>query len=473
MAEKAKEHRHELGREPAPSPVAPLDRPREAADDDRAWAGRLATAQFAEGVGAASRLTSRDYPPDGSAMAPPVLAPPADAGTTVKPGDADQQRELFDTVYAEVYERLDADPDSDLSKMIEAKLHKAAGFNLSRDAEKVEYERKVTAARHAARAAAGKKATPEAVDAAMQAEEEKVEVPGKDLDTALVDIEATRLAGIARKRVKAFAGIEKAVVALDVEEKKLLAGRKEPADAHLGEATMLIRGEHRERFEAKLLGELPMLRMRAAELAWEEARFGAARLFGMDTKGATKAGDAGELMKIPDRLRADRHKIAGMTQKEAIEKNLDWRPIDARVLHFLDELKKEGATFNVGTYGKGEETKVGTDHGPFAVDVYLPRKAPGHEFYYHDAAVAFFLKVDDVARRLGCEWFAVYNDFDVAKDVAMGLPKTDPDAKDDEGPGKGHIRFGFKHGPDPMKLHIHLDIRPGKDSPLASRPGAQ
>jgi hypothetical protein len=123
---------------------------------------------------------------------------------------------------------------------------------------------------------------------------------------------------------------------------------------------------------------------------------------------------------------------------------------------FLDQVADQFSAFTRDTYeGHGARRFKGAG---FSVDIRLPgSQIDERGFYAHDDAVAFFLAVDAVAARVNAQWLGLYNDYDVALEVSTkatrglvhftGQPNVE---------GKAALNY---HGPGPLKLHIHLDVR--------------
>ena len=95
-----------------------------------------------------------------------------------------------------------------------------------------------------------------------------------------------------------------------------------------------------------------------------------------------------------------------------------------------------------------------------SLDLWLG-KTDERGFYLHDDALRLFRAVDAAARDVGARWRALYNDFTAADAINREL-------------GRRHVLFmgtvrrnkakkvvGLNwHGPDPLILHVHLDITP-------------
>ena len=111
--------------------------------------------------------------------------------------------------------------------------------------------------------------------------------------------------------------------------------------------------------------------------------------------------------------------------------------------------------------------------GKYSFDVFLDSfvKIRPDGFYEHEPTVEFFLAVERASVETNIGWLALYNDFDVAKQVnehiggfrvafaGGGSPKDAPEAK------LGSIH----HGPAPFILHIHFNIMVGQRAALLLR----
>jgi hypothetical protein len=104
----------------------------------------------------------------------------------------------------------------------------------------------------------------------------------------------------------------------------------------------------------------------------------------------------------------------------------------------------------------------------YSVDLTLTGKSyrlDERGFYEHRAAVAFLKTLADVAKNSGVTWWRVlYDDFAVAEEVNRytGFRNVTNTA---------NVAHGLNwHGPDPMKLHFHLDIAPATSFPREDLP---
>jgi hypothetical protein len=83
-------------------------------------------------------------------------------------------------------------------------------------------------------------------------------------------------------------------------------------------------------------------------------------------------------------------------------------------------------------------------------------------FYEHDAAVKFFLAMEQAGQETGIAWTAYYNDFSVAKEVNEHIGWRRIGFSGGGGPANARPdeEGSFHHGPAPYILHIHVNIMP-------------
>jgi hypothetical protein len=148
-----------------------------------------------------------------------------------------------------------------------------------------------------------------------------------------------------------------------------------------------------------------------------------------------------DLMQIPEELKSDKIMPGVATE----------------VVGFLRELQKLDPNFKAGNYtGHGGGAWAGKG---FSLDLYLAGKANSKDdrgFWQHQAAVDFLLNLDKAAKAAGAEWRVLYNDFNVAQEVNRTTGKKNVTFVGNVDSG-GRVNW---HGPDPLKLHFHLDIAP-------------
>lgn len=135
----------------------------------------------------------------------------------------------------------------------------------------------------------------------------------------------------------------------------------------------------------------------------------------------------------------------------------DVAPVAPSTVRFVSELKSRYPSVRVSTY-RGHGGGPWKDRG-YSLDLFLGAKdARG---FYEPAAVIEFLRVMHLAAQAtGHQWRAIYDDFTVADAVNRAH-------------GRHHVIFvgsarkegnrvlGLNwHGPDPLILHLHVDIAP-------------
>jgi hypothetical protein len=122
---------------------------------------------------------------------------------------------------------------------------------------------------------------------------------------------------------------------------------------------------------------------------------------------------------------------------------------------FMDRVAHQSPAFHRDNY----RDHNGTRSGPagFSVDVRLTgHKRDERGFYPPADAVAFLLAVDRTAATTGARWRALYNDAEVAGAVAKRARRGSVQFMGQTQVGKTDM-LNY-HGPDPLKLHIHLDV---------------
>jgi len=121
---------------------------------------------------------------------------------------------------------------------------------------------------------------------------------------------------------------------------------------------------------------------------------------------------------------------------------------------FLTQLKDDPGTpaFSAGNRaGHGGGTWIGKG---FSVDISINAPTDQRGFWQHDTAVRFLMRLDATAKTMGARWRVLYNDFRVAQEV-----NTATGSRNVEFIGGIDRAGGLNwHGPDPLKLHFHLDL---------------
>jgi hypothetical protein len=125
--------------------------------------------------------------------------------------------------------------------------------------------------------------------------------------------------------------------------------------------------------------------------------------------------------------------------------------IAAGLATFLTALNKKYGKFQASNY-RGHSTGAGHIDQGMSVDIYLPKKSSDGLWWDVGEAVKFMKAVEDLAGSSdfkGTKWMALYDDFDVAEQINKSAKL-----------GTMRLRASGStyHGPDPAKLHIHLEV---------------
>ena len=197
--------------------------------------------------------------------------------------------------------------------------------------------------------------------------------------------------------------------------------------------------------------------------AWMAGRREGNEYFLMEkpAKGPAYGGD----FKPPDVPEADRVLIPD----EIRDDKKQAPPIAPELLSFLLRLHKLVPDMRAGNYedhGLGDFKNKG-----FSVDLSLVGKSGSplddRGFYPHDAAVHLLLSIDAASKPADAEWFVIYNDSTVEKEVNDGLRTRRVGFVGNifEGKEKKLNWHGPGVGSTGLKLHFHLDYVPkvGKD----------
>ena len=123
---------------------------------------------------------------------------------------------------------------------------------------------------------------------------------------------------------------------------------------------------------------------------------------------------------------------------------------------FAAELKNRNPGVSVSTY-RGHGSYGFVDRG-YSVDLFIPGR-DSRGFYRPDEAKALLRAVDAAAKAAGANWRAIYNDFSVADAINRELGRHHVIFVGSPSRGKnGHVNGLNWHGPDPLILHVHIDL---------------
>jgi hypothetical protein len=143
-----------------------------------------------------------------------------------------------------------------------------------------------------------------------------------------------------------------------------------------------------------------------------------------------------------------------------VEESSAKAPVAAEVVKFLKALKLKYPGFRASTYGNhglGSFKNKG-----YSVDLNLTSGRTKEGFYIPDDAVRFLLALDAIAKERKFNWRVLYNDFRVISAVnrALGLRRVvyvGTVFRDQKTRKPSSLNW---HGPDPLILHMHLDLVP-------------
>jgi hypothetical protein len=137
----------------------------------------------------------------------------------------------------------------------------------------------------------------------------------------------------------------------------------------------------------------------------------------------------------------------------------DVAPVAPLTLRFARTLRSRfGGKVQISNY-RGHGGGAFLNRG-FSLDLFLEGR-DDRGFYPRQSSIALLRAIHASARGVGAEWRAIYNDFDVADAINRETSGNHVIFVGAAARGAGKRVTGINwHGPDPLILHVHLDLAP-------------
>jgi len=164
------------------------------------------------------------------------------------------------------------------------------------------------------------------------------------------------------------------------------------------------------------------------------------------------------------------------------------RPVAPEMVDFLIALHAAYPQFVADNYEPHGSTGFQFDHievdaqgrkhtnslsSGFSVDLFLTNaQVQGTGFWEPQKAIQFLLALQSVALARSADWKVLYNDYRVARYINQATAEHHVGFMGGTTTGRrGVVDLNF-HGPEPLVLHFHLDLRVQPRSPSAPAPAA-
>ena len=142
----------------------------------------------------------------------------------------------------------------------------------------------------------------------------------------------------------------------------------------------------------------------------------------------------------------------------------DVAPVAPLTVRFARELKRRFGAVDISNY-RGHGGGAFLDRG-YSLDLFLTGRDP-RGFYKPEDAKRLLRAVHAAAGAVGADWRTIYNDFSVADAINRELKRNHVIFVGGVTRNKTKHVTGLNwHGPDPLILHVHLDLAPRPGAPL-------